>query len=91
MNKQQQTQISGFLDGYVCITSDDGQQYLVPQFMIPATHQAFEAYQKKLQFNVLNVDGGVSVQTCFFLQCQCQCQCCFFLPFLRLNAYWDEC
>ncbi|KAF8230814.1 hypothetical protein L208DRAFT_1280121 [Tricholoma matsutake] len=50
--------MDGIPDGYVSISSDDGQQYLVPHFMIPATNQAFKAYQKKLEFNVFNADGG---------------------------------
>jgi hypothetical protein len=87
MNKQQQTQIDGFPDGYVHITSDDGEQYLVPRFMIPATHQAFEAYQKKKEFNVLNADGGVSVQICFASMPRwCRCRCWFILRCPRLNA-----
>ena len=59
MSNQQQSQ-TDFPDGYVTIESDNGQRYLVPHFMIPATHQAMEAYRKKLEFNVHKADGGVS-------------------------------
>ena len=59
MSNQQQSQ-TDFPDGYVTIESDNGQRYLVPHFMIPATHQAMEAYRKKLEFNVHKTDGGVS-------------------------------
>ncbi|KAF8233454.1 hypothetical protein L208DRAFT_1266540, partial [Tricholoma matsutake] len=37
----------------------NGQHYLVPHFMIPATHQAMEAYCKKVEFNVHMAHGGV--------------------------------
>src|ERR1700679_1983724 len=59
MSNQQQSQ-TAFPDGYVTIESDNGQRYLVPHFMILATHQAMEAYCKKLEFNVHKTDGGVS-------------------------------
>ena len=46
-------------EGYVPILYDNGQHYIVPRFMIPATHQAMEAYQKKVDFNVHTALGGV--------------------------------
>ncbi|KAF8221896.1 hypothetical protein L208DRAFT_1325564, partial [Tricholoma matsutake] len=45
-------------DGYVAIRGDNGQHYLVPPFMIPATQQAMEAYSKKVEFDVHMADGG---------------------------------
>ncbi|KAF8233652.1 hypothetical protein L208DRAFT_1265874, partial [Tricholoma matsutake] len=36
----------------------NGQHYLVPPFMIPATQQAMEAYCKKVEFDVHMADGG---------------------------------
>jgi hypothetical protein len=60
MNNRLQRQADGIPNGFVHITSDDGQHYLVPPFMIPATHQAMEAYCQKLEFNVHNADQGVS-------------------------------
>jgi hypothetical protein len=57
MNKWQQTKVDSIPDRYVNISSDYGQQYLVPHFM-PTTNQAFKAYQKKIEFNVFNTDGG---------------------------------
>jgi len=47
-------------EGYVHIRTEDGGRYLVPDFMVPATHQALEAYRKKIEFDVLRADGGVS-------------------------------
>ena len=51
ISNQQKSQ-ADIPDGYVSIQSDNGQHYLVPHFMILATHQAMEAYQKKVEFNV---------------------------------------
>jgi hypothetical protein len=59
MSEQQQRQ-DNVLDGYVAIRAEDGQRYLVPHFMIPATHQALNAYHQKLELDVCNADGGVS-------------------------------
>src|SRR3981189_2472749 len=59
MSNQQLNQ-TDMPDGYVAIQGDDGQHYLVPHFMIPATHQVMEAYQRKVAFNVRNADGRVS-------------------------------
>ena len=59
MSEQQQRQDKP-LDGYVTIQAEDGQHYLVPHFMIPATHQALNAYHQKLELDVRNADGGVS-------------------------------
>ena len=59
MSNQQQSQ-TDIPDGYVTIQSDNGQHYLVPHFMILATHQAMDAYHKKLEFNAHKADGGVS-------------------------------
>ncbi|KAF8226058.1 hypothetical protein L208DRAFT_1303823 [Tricholoma matsutake] len=55
-NQQTDTYIP---DGYVVIRGDNGQHYLVPHFMIPATHQAMEAYCKKVEFNVHMAHGRV--------------------------------
>jgi len=59
MSEQQQRQ-DNVLDRYVAIRADDGQCYLVPHFMIPATHQALNAYHQKLDLDVCNAVGGVS-------------------------------
>src|ERR1700676_814192 len=59
MSEQQQRQ-ENVLDRYVAIRADDGQRYLVPHFMIPATHQALNAYHRKLDLDVCNAVGGVS-------------------------------
>ena len=59
MSEQQQRQ-DNVLDRYVTIQAEDGQRYLVPHFMIPATHQALNAYHQKLDLDVCNAVGGVS-------------------------------
>ena len=48
-------------DGYVPIQMEDGERYLVPHFVVLATHQAFNAYHVKADTN--NAKGEVS----FFL------------------------
>ena len=45
-------------DGYVPIQMEDGERYLVPRFVVPATHQAFDAYRVKADIN--NTKGEVS-------------------------------
>lgn len=55
------TTITTIPDGFVIGTAPNGQQYLVPQFMVPALDQAFAAYHKKLELGVPNEQGGVSV------------------------------
>ena len=47
-------------DGYVHIQTEDGQHYLVPNFMILASHQAMDAYRKKAELGVHGARGGVS-------------------------------
>jgi hypothetical protein len=86
-------------DGYVAIRGDNGQHYLVPHFMIPATHQAMEAYCKKVEFDVHMADGGVRFP--FFLKCHsilapmsacCPMQCLgrfgIGYPILAGPVYW---
>ncbi|KAF8800760.1 hypothetical protein BYT27DRAFT_7116735 [Phlegmacium glaucopus] len=48
-------------EGYAIVIGNVGQWYIVPEFMILATHQAFEAYQKKVELNVENAPGGVKL------------------------------
>ncbi|KAF8803380.1 hypothetical protein BYT27DRAFT_7110125 [Phlegmacium glaucopus] len=47
-------------EGYALVIGNVGQWYIVPEFMILATHQAFEAYQKKVELNVENAPGEVT-------------------------------
>jgi hypothetical protein len=39
--------------GYVLEQAADGTFFAVPQFLVPATHVAFDAYQKKKQFSMM--------------------------------------
>ena len=96
MNTWQQSQVDGIPEGFVQITTDDGQHYIVPPFMIPATHQAMEAYRQKLQFDVQNADRGVSFYfnvldgASFQGRCRChaggRCRVCLPLPCLHAAA-----
>jgi hypothetical protein len=93
MNNWQQRQTDGIPNGFVYITSDDGQHYLVPPFMILATHQAMEAYHQKLEFNVHNADQGVSfhfkVLAAELYGC---CRCIWPLPMCMATAeVYDRC
>jgi hypothetical protein len=50
--------------GYVVIKGPNGQQYLVPRFMVFATEQAIEAEQQKIDVEIGKADKGV--RTSFF-------------------------
>lgn len=50
-------------DGYVVVTGPDDQQYVVPQFMVPALHQMFDGYRKKQDLDAFRHAGNVS---CYF-------------------------
>ncbi|KAF8805952.1 hypothetical protein BYT27DRAFT_7103388 [Phlegmacium glaucopus] len=45
-------------EGYMLVIGNSNQRYIVPDFMIPATHQAFEGYQRKLDLHVSTATGG---------------------------------
>lgn len=65
--KNQQTQPSTLTpvpDGFTTGVNSNNQQYLVPQYMVPALDQAFSAYQSKADLGVLNARPGVSVFIC---------------------------
>jgi hypothetical protein len=47
-------------DGYVTIAGPDGQQYVVPRFLVPSTHEAFRSYQQRVDLNANGASGGVS-------------------------------
>ncbi|KAF8802832.1 hypothetical protein BYT27DRAFT_7215051 [Phlegmacium glaucopus] len=61
--RSQHSDIHIIPDGYTLVIGNNGEQYIVPRFMIPATHQAFEAYQKKLDLNLVSAKGGVLEDT----------------------------
>jgi hypothetical protein len=47
-------------DGYIVIQLVDGQRCIVPEYMVPAAHKAFEGYWKRSEMDVRNESGGVS-------------------------------
>ena len=57
---EQSTTISKIPHGFTISTAPDGQQYLVPQFMVPTLDQAFLSYQTKLDLAVSQAQSGVS-------------------------------
>ena len=48
-------------EGYVTVAGPDGQNYIVPEFMVPTLHHSFEGYRKKVDFGVHNAAGSVSI------------------------------
>jgi len=48
-------------DGFVETIGPHGEYRIVPEYLIPATHQAFEAYRKRVELDVRNEAGGVSI------------------------------
>jgi hypothetical protein len=48
-------------DGYALLVGPDGEHRIVPEYLIPATHQAFAGYRKRMELNVRNEQGGVRV------------------------------
>lgn len=50
----------GIPDGYVVVLLKDGKRCILPEYMVPATHQAFEGYWKRAEMAVRNENGGVS-------------------------------
>lgn len=49
------------LEGFAPVIGPDGARYNIPEFMIPATHQAFAAYKKSANLGVDNKFNGVSL------------------------------
>jgi hypothetical protein len=48
-------------DGYALVVGPNGEHHIVPEYLIPATHQAFAGYRKRMELDVRNEQGGVSV------------------------------
>jgi hypothetical protein len=47
-------------EGYIIIDGPDDQKYVVPEFMVPALHQVFDGYRKKLDLDAFRRAGAVS-------------------------------
>jgi len=48
-------------EGYVTVAGPDGNNYIVPEFMVPTLHQSFEGYRKKVDLGVNTAAGSVSI------------------------------
>jgi hypothetical protein len=48
-------------DGFVLVKFEDGLQCIVPEFLVPATNEAFDGYRSRLAMDVGTTLGGVSV------------------------------
>jgi len=47
-------------EGYVVVRGPSNQNYVVPEFMVPALHQTYDGDQIKNDLNVLTASGSVS-------------------------------
>lgn len=59
---------SGVPEGFVLIVRPNGERCVIPEFLIPATNEAYDGYQKRMDMNTENEEGGVS--DIFKWQCQ---------------------
>lgn len=48
-------------DGFVLALTPEGQHCIVPEYLVPATHLAFEGYRNRRDLNVGDQQGGVSI------------------------------
>jgi hypothetical protein len=52
-------------DGYALVKLEDGRMCIVPEYLVPGTHQAFDQYRSCHSKDAGNKEGGVSfVQLC---------------------------
>lgn len=51
----------GIPEGFVLTISPDGQHWIMPEYLVPPTDQAFAGYRKQIEFNVTKEQGGVRV------------------------------
>ena len=59
-------------EGYTTWISPDRQNFVVPDFMVPALHHSFEGYRIKHELNAINAAGSVSISSsCFSLKVLC--------------------
>ena len=52
--------INAIPEGYILIKGPDNQQYVIPQFMVPAFHQMFDGFRKRKDLKVYRAAGSVS-------------------------------
>lgn len=46
-------------DGFAVVTREDGCQIIVPEYLVPASNQAFDRFRKRLTEKVNEKHGGV--------------------------------
>jgi hypothetical protein len=49
-------------DGFTLIVKPDGEKYIVPEFLIPATNEAYDCYQKRMEMDLDHELSGVSTK-----------------------------
>lgn len=47
-------------EGYVVALDPEDREYIVPEFMVPALHQAYAGYRHKKNLNAFGAPGSVS-------------------------------
>jgi hypothetical protein len=47
-------------EGYVMVSGPDTDNFLIPEFMVPALHQIFDGYRKKADLDAFKRAGSVS-------------------------------
>jgi hypothetical protein len=52
--------LSPIPDGYVIVAGPDNLEYVLPDFLVPALHQMFDGYRKKLDLDAFRQAGSVS-------------------------------
>ena len=53
---------AGIPNGFAMVTGNQGEPHLVPEFLVPATHQAFEGYCKRMELDISKESGGVHLK-----------------------------
>jgi len=55
-------------EGFVQIINAEGDKCIVPRYLLPATHKAFDAHRKRRELKIDQKEGGVSL---FFSKLLC--------------------
>lgn len=48
-------------DGFTLVNREDGPNCIVPEYLVPATNDAFDGYRKRVAADVREKSGGVSM------------------------------
>ena len=65
MSLQTSTSLKEIPEGYVLVSGPDKEDFLVPDFMVPALHQVFDGYRKKKVLDAIKGAGNVSYNSVY--------------------------